>query len=291
MLLWAKVQETIEFIRTAHDAFPGDDQPLIGVVTGTGLAGVLHGLEIRARLACSALPHFPQGGVASHPGELLAGRLAGVPVLALSGRVHLYEGFSPAMVAYGVRVLHGLGARALILTNAAGSLHPQWPAGSLMAITDHINMTGHSPLVGANEERWGPRFPDMSCAYDPNLRSCATAAALEAGVRLEQGVYVGVTGPQLETPAETRMLRHLGADAVGMSTIMETIVARHMGLRVAGVSCLTNQNLPDCMAETSLEAVVQAATLAAPQLNAILTGMLPRVSRLLAHAELAASRR
>jgi purine-nucleoside phosphorylase len=180
-------------------------------------------------------------------------------VVAQQGRCHIYEGYTPAEVCCGVRVMRGLGAETLIITNAAGALEPRWDVGDLMLITDHINWTGQSPLTGPNHDAWGPRFPDMSAPYDRGLQGIALAAASRLRIRLERGVYLALPGPQMETPAETRMYRGLGAHAVGMSTALEVIAARHMNMRVLGISCLTNKNLPDCMAEAPLEEVIRVA--------------------------------
>ncbi|QJT08407.1 purine-nucleoside phosphorylase [Oceanidesulfovibrio marinus] len=267
-----KVQEAVEVIR----AMPQVRQmPRLGLVLGTGLGGAASALKTDYSVPYEDIAGFPTSTVHSHSGRLAFGSLAGVPVAALMGRFHLYEGYTPEEVAFGVRVLAGLGIHTLVVTNAAGALNPLFDAGSLMAVTDHINLTGTSPLTGPNHDAWGPRFPDMSRAYDPFLVQAAMDAAMRIGIRLEKGVYIGVRGPQLETPAETRMLRALGADAVGMSTVMEVLAARHMGLRVLTISSLTNKNLPDCMAETSLEQVVAAAEASSQNLGRLLAELAP----------------
>ncbi|MFW5734017.1 MAG: purine-nucleoside phosphorylase [Oceanidesulfovibrio sp.] len=271
-----KVQEAMQVIR---DLQTMRKTPRVGLVFGTGLSGAASILEVEQSVLFEDIPGFPISTVHSHQGRLVFGTLAGAPVAALLGRFHLYEGYTAGEVAFGVRVLAELGVHTLVLTNAAGALHPGFRVGTLMAATDHINMTGESPLTGPNHDAWGPRFPDMSRAHDPALCRRAQDAALRLGIRLEQGVYAGVRGPQLETPAETRMLRTLGADAVGMSTIMEVLAARHMGLRVLTVSCLTNRNLPDCMEETSLEAVVAAAESATADLGRLLVELAPDLER------------
>lgn len=267
-----KVQEAVEVIR----AMPKVRQmPRLGLVLGTGLGGAASALKTDYSVPYEDIAGFPTSTVHSHSGRLAFGSLAGVPVAALMGRFHLYEGYTPEEVAFGVRVLACLGIHTLVVTNAAGALNPLFDAGSLMAVTDHINLTGTSPLTGPNHDAWGPRFPDMSRAYDPVLVQAAMDAAMRIGIRLEKGVYIGVRGPQLETPAETRMLRALGADAVGMSTVMEVLAARHMGLRVLTISSLTNKNLPDCMAETSLEQVVAAAEASSQNLGRLLAELAP----------------
>lgn len=245
----------------------------VAVVLGTGLGGLETRFEGARTLPYAEIPGFPRSTVPGHTGRLTRGRLAGRDVFALCGRFHLYEGYDPAQVCMGVRLLGELGLTRLVLTNAAGGLDPGFETGSLMAIADHINLTGKSPLTGENHAAWGPRFPDMSRVYSPRLMALAGRHALAAGIRLEKGVYAGVCGPQLETPAETRMLRLLGADAVGMSTVLEAIAARHMGMEILGVSCVTNVNLPDCMAETTLDDVLAAAGRAEAGLTALVTGI------------------
>jgi purine-nucleoside phosphorylase len=196
----------------------------------------------------------------------------------MQGRVHLYEGYSPQEIAFPVRVLARLGARTLVVSNACGGMHPLWSPGDLMLIADHINLLGANPLVGPNDDRLGPRFPDMSEPYDAELRSLARAVALALGVPLREGVYVAVTGPNLETRAEYRMLRALGADVVGMSTVPEVITAAHMGLRVLGLSIITDQCLPDALAPASLEQILAVAREAEPRLTALVRGVIERLN-------------
>ena len=265
-----KVQQAATFIRETL----GLSHPArLGLVLGTGLSGAAGSLDVLASLPYADIPGFPCSTAPGHAGSLAAARLGGVPAWVLSGRFHLYEGYDPSEVAAGVRVLAALGADTVILTNAAGALNPQFEAGTLMAVTDHINMTGRSPLTGPNCEEWGERFPDMTRAYDPDLVRLALSCAARLGLRLERGVYAGVPGPRLETPAETRALRILGADAVGMSTVLETIAARHLGLRVLALSCLTNQNLPDCMEPVTLDKVLAAAWAASADLGRLLAAV------------------
>ena len=214
-------------------------QPAVGVVLGSGLGAFADSLEDAAEVPFDQIPHFPAATVAGHKGSLVVGRVGGVPVAALKGRVHAYEGHSLADVVFPVRVLGRVGIRALVLTNAAGAINPEFRPGELMILSDHINLLGN-PLAGPNEARLGPRFPDMSNAYDRTLRERAAAACAAAGATAHEGVYIAVPGPSYETPAEIRMARTLGADAVGMSTVPEVIAARHMGMRVLALSCLTN---------------------------------------------------
>lgn len=249
--------------------------PAVGLVLGSGLGNWISPESVRLRLPYEDIPGFPTSTVAGHAGALLLAEIGGTPVFVFSGRFHLYEGYEPRDVTLPVRCLGLLGATTLILTNAAGALNPLFVTGGLMAITDHINMTGRNPLTGPNVEDWGPRFPDMSRVYCPGLREQAMRAALQCGQRLEQGVYVAVAGPSLETPAETRMYRTLGADAIGMSTVPEAIVAHHMGLKVLGLSCLTNKNLPDCMAATSHAEILAQADRSAAALGSLLSTLIP----------------
>jgi purine-nucleoside phosphorylase len=215
-------------------------RPTIGLVLGSGLGGFAGSLQRSVSIPFADIPHFPAATAAGHKGELVFGLSRDVPVAALSGRAHLYEGYTPSQVVFPVRVLGRLGVEILILTNAAGSANVNYKPGELMVIEDHINFTGHSPLRGPNEPELGPRFPDMSQSYDPALRELAEKACWKAGVTVRKGVYMAFPGPAYETPAEVRMARALGADAVGMSTVPEVLAARHMGLRVVALSCITN---------------------------------------------------
>lgn len=267
--------EHVKGIRAVEAAFGPVPPNTVGIVTGTGLGGMAAMLGDKQELPMADIPGFPRATAPGHAGGLVRGTVGDRPVALLSGRLHLYEGHPPRDVAFGVRLLAGLGVRTLLLTNAAGALDPHFAAGGLMRITDHINLTGRNPLVGPNDDNAGPRFPDMSQAYSPRLGRIADAAALSLGLRLERGVYAGVLGPSLETPAETRMLRILGADAVGMSTVTEVIAARHLGMEVLAISCLTNVNLPDCMAETTLEAVIETAKTAEASLAQLLAAVIP----------------
>ncbi|BDG09050.1 purine-nucleoside phosphorylase [Anaeromyxobacter paludicola] len=221
-----------------------DVTPAVGVVLGSGLGALADRLERQVAIPYEEIPGMPVSRVAGHAGRLVVGELPGpagpVPVAAMQGRVHAYEGWSPGEVVFGVRVLCGLGARALVLTNAAGAVDPALAPGDLVRITDHLNLSGHNPLVGPNDERIGPRFPDLSQAYDPALAAKLDACAARLGAGLKQGVYACLLGPSYETPAEIRMLRTLGADVVGMSTVPEVIAARHMGVPVCAVSLVSN---------------------------------------------------
>ncbi len=250
----------------------------LGLVLGSGLGAVRERITAHVDLPYAEIPGLPQSTVEGHGGFLRAGLLGGQPVVALCGRVHLYEGYTAAEACLNVRILAELGVRTLMLTNAAGALNPLFSAGTLMCITDHINFSGQSPLTGPNCDAWGPRFPDLSQVWCPRLLALAASQARRLGLVLERGVYIQVAGPNLETPAETRAYRRLGADAIGMSTAIEAIAAAHMGLRVLGISCLTNKNLPDCMARTSHQEVLEMAGKASADMALLLeavAGALP----------------
>lgn len=261
--------------KQVRQAFGSERLPEIGLVLGTGLGDWVSSLSTRAALDYGEIEGFPPSTVASHSGRLVLTAIGSREVLILQGRHHLYEGYAPSEVSFGVRVLGQLGVKTLILTNAAGAINPLFSQGSLMVISDHLNMTGSNPLVGQNIEQWGPRFPDMSRTYDSELRQKALQTAASLGLRLEQGTYVGVLGPSLETPAETRAMRRLGGDAIGMSTVMEAIAARHMSMKLLGLSCLTNLNLPDCMMETSFEQIVAQAEQSSQTLAKLLNALVP----------------
>jgi purine-nucleoside phosphorylase len=231
----AAVSAAVERVRLICDGVPD-----VGLVLGSGLGAFVDRLQDAKSLHFSDIPNFPQSSVVGHVGKLVFGRLGGIRVLAMAGRVHSYEGYDPSAVAFPVRVLGRLGIRALVVTNAAGCINAAWNPGELMRIADHINLTGRNPLVGPNDASFGERFPDMSHVYDPRLAQALESSAQTAGLTLRSGIYAGVLGPSYETPAEIRMLRSLGADAVGMSTVLEVIAAAHMRIPVAGISCLTN---------------------------------------------------
>jgi purine-nucleoside phosphorylase len=216
-------------------------EPRVGVVLGSGLGAFADTLKDLVKVPYSDLPHMPTSAVVGHAGNLCFGFSSDVPVVCMQGRVHLYEGHGVDRVVQGVRTMARMGVHTVLLTNAAGGLEPTWSAGDLMLVTDHLNLTGTTPLLGPNDDALGPRFPDMSAAYDPKLRAALLEVARMAGVELRQGIYAGLLGPSYETPAEVRMLQKLGAQAVGMSTVVEVIALRHMGVRVGALSCITNQ--------------------------------------------------
>lgn len=260
-----------------------DVAPAAGVVLGSGLGGFADRLERAVVIPYEEIPYFPVSRVPGHPGRLVVGELPGpdgpVAVAAMQGRVHGYEGWSAEDVAFGARVLCGLGIRALLVTNAAGGVNPSYAPGDLVRLVDHLNLSGQNPLVGDNDERLGPRFPDLSDAYDPRLGALLEEAAAAAGVPLRSGVYACMPGPSYETPAEVRMLRALGADLVGMSTVPEVIAARHMGVAVAGISVVTNYAAGLARKPLSHREVADAAEQVRERLAAVVEGFLARAVR------------
>ncbi len=270
--LRSKISETAEFIRKQFK-----DSPDIAIILGTGLGNLAEKIEERKSIEYSKIPHFPVSTVVSHKGELVFGKIGDKTVVAMEGRFHYYEGYSLQEVTYPVRVVKALGAKILIVSNAAGGMNPAFKPGDLMAISDHINFMGVHPLIGPNDESLGPRFPDMCDAYDPKLIELAEKIALEEKIRLHKGVYIGVTGPTLETRSEYRLFRAIGADAVGMSTVAEVVVARHAGLRVFGISCLTDICLPDTLKPCSIDEIIKIANEAEPKLTKLVYTLIERI--------------
>jgi purine-nucleoside phosphorylase len=270
---------TLEQVEHAADAVRSRfvQKPEVAVILGTGLGALASRVAVETSIDYADIPGFPLSTVESHAGRLLCGTLAGKTVVAMQGRFHRYEGYSLAQVTFPVRVLRALGARMLVVSNACGGMHPLWAPGDLMLIADHINLLGDSPLVGPNDDRLGPRFPDMSEPYDGGLRAIARAVALDHGITLREGVYVAVAGPNLETRAEYRFLRGIGADVVGMSTVPEVIVAIHAGMRVLGISIITDQCLPDALEPASVEKIIAVASRAEPNLTTLVCGVLERL--------------
>ena len=242
--------------------------PEAAIILGTGLGGLAAEIDVEAEVPYEAIPGFPLSTVETHAGKLLLGRLGGRPIVAMQGRFHRYEGYDLQQVTFPVRVVHALGAPTLVVSNACGGMNPLWGPGDLALLSDHINLLGDSPLVGPNDDRFGPRFPDMSAPYDAALRAPARAAALELRLVLREGVYVAVTGPTLETRAEYRMLRAMGADVVGMSTVPEVIVANHQGMRTVGFSIITDQCLPDALEPADITRIIATASRAEPAAHA-----------------------
>jgi purine-nucleoside phosphorylase len=256
-----------------------DLRPEVGLVLGSGLSAIADRLEGAVAIPYGEIPEFPVATVEGHAGRLVLGRLGGVVVGAMQGRVHGYEGLAADDVAFGVRLLARLGARALVATNAAGAVSKALAPGDLVRIRDHLNLTGASPLTGPNDERLGPRFPDMSEAYDPRLGARLDACATRLGIPLSSGVYAGVAGPSYETPAEIGMLRLLGADVVGMSTVHEVIAARHMGVPVAAISVVANLAADASGRRLSHAEVLEAAAAARERVHALLQAFLPEAAR------------
>ncbi len=253
-------------------------RPEVGIILGTGLGGLADEIEGAVSIPYQEIPGFPLSTVESHAGRLLIGSLGTRAVVAMQGRFHRYEGYDLGDVTFPVRVLRALGVGTLIVSNACGGMNPLWAPGDLVLLSDHINLLGDNPLVGLNDERLGPRFPDMSDPYDPELRALARAAALELGLVLREGVYVAVPGPSLETRAEYRMLRTLGADVVGMSTVPEIIVAAHSGMRALGISIITDQCLPDALEPADIGKIIATATKAEPALTRLIEAIVGRLS-------------
>jgi len=269
--LLERIGEAVAAIRTRTEL-----QPEVAVILGTGLSGLAERIEVETSISYEEIPHFPLSTVETHTGRLLLGRLGGKHVVAMQGRFHLYEGYSAQQVTFPVRVMRALGAATLVVSNACGGMNPLWSPGDLVLIADHINLLGDNPLIGANLEELGPRFPDMSAVYDEELRTLARQVALDQGFPLRSGVYVAVAGPNLETRAEYRMLRAMGADVVGMSTVPEVIVAVHGGMRVMGVSIITDACLPDALEPADITRIIATARGAEPRLAALVTGVLER---------------
>jgi len=270
--LFDRVATAAGVIRKRTSVTPG-----VGIILGTGLGGLAEQIDVESSIPYEEIPGFPLSTVETHAGRLLLGRLGKCPVVAMQGRFHRYEGYGLAEVTFPVRVLHALGARTLVVSNACGGMNPLWAPGDLVLLSDHINLLGDNPLVGSNDDRLGPRFPDMSAPYDPALRALARAAALELGIVLREGVYVAVPGPSLETRAEYRMLRAMGADVVGMSTVPEVIVANHAGMRALGISIITDQCLPDALEPADISRIIATAGRSEPSLTRLIRALVERL--------------
>lgn len=253
-------------------------EPLVGVVLGSGLGGVAGGLEEAVEVPYAEIPGWPPATAVGHAGMLVLGRLRGVPIAAMRGRSHLYEGLPAEQVVFGVRVLGRLGVRTLVLTNACGGVREDLAPGQLVLVSDHVNLQGTSPLVGPNDETLGPRFPDLTDAYDPALRHAAHAAAARLGIELAEGVYAAWLGPAFETPAEIRFVRAIGGDLVGMSTVPEVLAARHMGIRCLAISCVTNMAAGILPEPIEHERVLDVGAAAEGTLRALLLELLPALA-------------
>ncbi len=252
-------------------------KPEIGIVLGTGLGDLANEIDKEVEIPYQDIPHFPLSTVESHAGKLIFGTLSGRPVVAMQGRFHYYEGYSMKQITFPIRVMKFLGVHTVLISNAAGGMNPLFRKGDLMVIVDHINLLGDNPLIGPNDDELGPRFPDMSEPYSKDLIALAEEVALEEKIKIQKGVYVAVAGPNLETRAEYRFLRAIGADAVGMSTVPEVIVARHMNLRVFAVSVITDECFPDALQPVDVEDIIRTANEAQPYLTRLMKRVAERL--------------
>ena len=267
------IDRAVDAVRQISDLVPE-----VALILGTGLGGLAKEIDCSAQVSYDEIPGFPVPTVESHAGRLLLGTLGGRRAVAMQGRFHCYEGYSMQQITFPVRVMRALGADKLVVSNACGGMNPLWSAGDLMLISDHINLLGDNPLIGPNDEALGPRFPDMSAPFDPGLREITRSVARDLKITLREGVYVAVSGPNLETPAEYRFLRGIGADVVGMSTVPEVIVAKHGGMRVLGVSIITDDCLPDALEPANVDRIIATAERAEPDLTRLVTGVLERMN-------------
>ncbi len=270
------MRQFAQHIREATDVIhqKWSGQPRVGIILGTGLGSIAKEIITEATLAYESIPHFPRSTAISHTGQLVCGQLQGLPVVAMEGRFHAYEGYSYQQITFPVRVMKALGAELLIVSNACGGLNPQYAQGDIMVIEDHINLMNGNPLIGVNDDKLGPRFPDMAAPYDAQLIDLALEIARRENFAAHKGVYVGVTGPNLETRAEYRFLRMIGADVVGMSTVPEVLVAVHAGMRVLGLSVVTDMCLPDALKPANIDEILATAAGAEPKLRALVLGIL-----------------
>jgi len=267
------LHETVEYIKRKNNNF----QPEIGIILGTGLGGLVNEIDVEFSMMYSNIPNFPISTLEFHSGKLIFGTLKGRKVVAMQGRLHYYEGYSMQQITFPVRVMKALGIQYLFVSNAAGSLNPDFKKGDLMVINDHINLQPESPLRGINDADLGPRFPDMSQPYHKGLIGKAIRIAAEEGISCHQGVYVSVTGPNLETKAEYKYLRIIGGDAVGMSTVPEVIVANHMSIPVFAISVLTDEGFPEVLLPVSLEEILATARMAEPKMTKILSQLIAQL--------------
>lgn len=263
-----KINDACEKIRSVFT-----ETPKVGIILGTGLGGLVDDIEVEATIDYADIPHFPTSTATSHAGRLVCGKIAGVPVLAMEGRFHMYEGYPLKQITLPVRMFKALGAELLVVSNACGGMNPLYKSGDIMVIDDQINLMGDNPLIGVNDDRLGPRFPDMCEPYDQQWVERTLAIARDQGIYPHRGVFVAVPGPCLETRAEYRFLRTIGADVVGMSTVPETIVAIHCGLKVVGLSVITDMCLPDALKPANVEEIIAIAGTAEPNLRAIVRGV------------------
>jgi purine-nucleoside phosphorylase len=268
----SQINETLEVIRKkTQENYP------IGIILGTGLGGLVKEIKIEHEIDYDKLPHFPLSTVESHNGKLIFGKIGNKNVVAMQGRFHYYEGYSMKQITYPVRVMKFLRVETLLVSNACGGMNPVYRKGDLMLMSDHINLLGDNPLIGKNEDELGPRFPDMSEAYNLELIKLAEEVALENKIKVHKGVYIAVPGPNLETKAEYRFLRATGADVVGMSTIPENIVANHMGMKVLGISIITDECFPDSLKPVNVEEIIATAIEAEPKMTLIMKKVIEKL--------------
>ncbi len=267
--LYDKIAECVAFVQTKWDG-----TPKAGIILGTGLGPLVEQIDVEATIDYSEIPHFPQSTALSHKGRLVCGKLNGLPVMAMEGRLHMYEGYPLKLITLPVRVMKAMGADLLVVSNACGGLNPNYQCGDIMLIEDQINLMGDNPLIGINDDRLGPRFPDMCEPYTLSLVDRALAVARREDIVAHKGVFVAVAGPNLETRAEYRFLRAIGADVVGMSTVPEVIVAVHASMRVIGFSVITDMCLPDALKPADVNEIVAIANEAAPRLTKLVIGVL-----------------
>jgi purine-nucleoside phosphorylase len=270
--LRTQIAEAVDFIRTRTDL-----QPQIGIILGTGMGALANAVTKSVVISYEEIPHFPVSTVESHAGNLHLGVLEGVPVMMMQGRFHYYEGYTMKQITFPERVMRALGCTMMIVMNATGSMNPLIPRGSIVLVADHINMLGDNPLIGPNDDELGVRFPDMSEPYSRELIDLAEEVALDAGIRVHKGVMIAVTGPCLETAAEYRFFRRIGADIVTMSTVPEVIVANHAGMKVLGISVVTDECLPDALKPADISEIIATASAAEPRLTTLVSGVLKRL--------------
>ncbi|MCK5454299.1 MAG: purine-nucleoside phosphorylase [Calditrichia bacterium] len=267
-----KIEETLQFIRQHTEL-----EPQVGIVLGTGLGDLVTEIEIERELSYQDIPNFPLSTVETHAGKLITGHLSGKPVVAMQGRFHFYEGYSMNQITFPIRVMKFMGINTLLISNAAGGMHPDYRKGDMMIMEDHINLLGDNPLIGPNDDDLGPRFPDMSEPYSKELIQVAEKIALDENIKVQRGVYIAVTGPNLETRAEYRFLRSIGGDVVGMSTVPEVIVARHMDLDVFGVSIVTDECFPDTLQPVDVPDIIKTANEAQPRLTLLMKRLVEKL--------------
>lgn len=271
--LFAHIEDVVSAIQARWQG-----KPRVGIILGTGLGGLAENIREEASFDYSELPHFPRSTAISHRGRLVCGHLQGLAVMAMEGRFHMYEGYSLKQITLPVRVMRSMGCEILVVSNACGGMNPYYRCGDIMLIDDHINLMGDNPLIGINDDRLGPRFPDMSQPYDCQLIDISMAVAREQDLHVHRGVFVAVSGPNLETRAEYRFLRGIGADVVGMSTVPEVIVAAHCGLRAVGFSIITDMCFPDSLEPANVPEIIRIANEAQPKLTRLVEGLLGKLA-------------